>query len=55
MKIEIGPIELQYKQFMAMSVTTILAAQHAPPYSDDEINAATTAAGKILWRVKSIA
>ncbi len=54
MKIDIGPIELKYSNLRVMSVTTILAAQHPPPYSDDEIKTAADAASSIIWKVKAM-
>lgn len=54
MKIDIGPIELKYKQLKVMTATTLLASMHAPPYSDDEIKTAANAATTIIWKVKAM-
>lgn len=53
MKIDIGPIELIYKQLKVMTATTLLASMHAPPYSDEEIKIAASAAATIIWKVGS--
>ena len=45
-------IEIDFKQFKAMNTVTILAAQHAPPYTREEIAIAAKAAEDILWKVK---
>ena len=54
MKIDLGPIELTYKQLKTMSVTTMLAAQHPPPYTDEEIKIAANAAATIIWKVSAM-
>ena len=52
MKIDLGQIEINHKQLVATNATTILAAQHCPPYTSKEIKDAAEAAAEIIWRVK---
>jgi hypothetical protein len=54
MKIDIGPIELSYKQFRTLCTTMILAGQGPPPYTAKQIELAAKEANTIKWKVEGM-